>query len=72
MSATELSVGEGRQYLLADSSSDVAALNAADIFVVFEFVCVLDLYQETRADNSVSHLGRQGMVWMDQRISSTM
>ena len=42
-------------YLLADSSNDAAALNADDIFVVFEFVCVLDLYQETRADKVVSH-----------------
>ena len=75
MSATEPSVGEGRQYLLADSSSDVAALNAADIFVVFEFVCVLDLYQETRADKVVSHNSvflveaRHGLYSMDQRIS---
>ena len=37
---------------------DAAALSADDIFVVFEFVCVLDLCQETRADKSVSHSGR--------------
>ena len=34
---------------------DAAALSADDIFVVFEFVCVLDLYRETRADKVVSH-----------------
>ena len=46
MSAAELSAERGRQYLLADSSMDAAALSADDIFVVFEFVWVLDLYQE--------------------------
>lgn len=55
MSAAELSAERGWQYLLADSSIDAAALSADDIFVVFEFVCVLDLYQETRADKVVSH-----------------
>ena len=55
MSAAELSAERGRQYLLADSSMDAAALSADDIFVVFEFVCVLDLYRETRADKVVSH-----------------
>ena len=55
MSAAELSAERGWQYLLADSSIDVAALSADEIFVVFEFVCVLDLYQETRADKVVSH-----------------
>ena len=54
MSAAELSAERGWQYLLADSSN-AAALSADDIFVVFEFVCVLDLYQETRADKVVSH-----------------
>ena len=73
MSAAELSAERGWQYLLADSSIDAAALSADDIFVVFEFVCVLDLYRETRADKVVSHnsvfSSRQGMVCMDQPIS---
>ena len=55
MSTAELSAERGWQYLLADSSMDAAALSADDIFVVFEFVCVLDLYRETRADKVVSH-----------------
>ena len=75
MSAAELSAERGWQYLLADSSIDAAALSADDIFVVFEFVCVLDLYQETRADKVVSHNfvflveARHGLYSMDQRIS---
>ena len=73
MSAAELSAERGRQYLLADSSMDAAALSADDIFVVFEFVCVLGLFQETRADKVVSHNfvflveARHGR--MDQRIT---
>ena len=55
MSAAELSAERGWQYLLAGSSMDAAALSADDIFVVFECVCVLDLYRETRADKVVSH-----------------